>query len=330
MNQTPAVVSTTTKAIGIAQSDILIRSAIIEAIADLRRNPWLLDYVFASLAQDQLTNRSYGLREIEQAKKWFRKTNIPVVMDTRIGDPTFPIITIALMESVEAEQTHGDVNYETTEGTEAEWPILFGPFTPTKWTPATGTMVLPAEVSSELVVAPGMVILDDTGAPHEILTVFDDGAEAPATPIVSVTIAAKTVASFRKACIKGTRPLLVTTIESMSFRETYSIGCHVQSEMPHLTYLHSILIFCLLRYKQDLLEHRGFERTSIASSQAKREDRTENEIGFARYMSITGYVRQSWPKRTGRRVESTTTTVVATVDSQEVDLDVDALGADIS
>ncbi len=328
--ETPAVVSTTTQAVGIAQSDILIRCAMIEAIADLRRNPWLMDYVFASLAQDELTKKSYGLREIEQAKKWFRKTNIPVVMNTRVSDPVCPAISIALMESVESEQTHGDINYVPTEDTEAEWPILAGPFAPTKWTPATGTMVLPVATSQELVVAPGMVILDDTGTPHEILTVFDDESEPPAIPVISVTLTPGTVASFRKAYIKGTKPLLVTTIESVSFRETYSIGCHVQGEVTHLTYLHSIVIFCLLRYKQDLLEARGFERSTLSSSQASRDDRTENEVSFNRFLSITGYVRQSWPKRNGKRVESMTTTVTASVNTDDIDLDVDALGADIS
>lgn len=330
MNELPAVVSTTTEATGIAQSDVLIRCAIIEALADLRRNPWLLDYAFASLAQDQLTKNVYGLKAIEQAKKWFLKTNLPVVMNTRIGDPAAPAISIALMESVEAEQTHGDVNYIPTEDTEADWPVLFGPFSPTKYTAATGTMVLPATVADELVVAPGMVIVDSVGAVHEIINVFDDGAEAPAVPVTSISLLPGTVADFRRTYIKGTKPLLVTSIESVQFRETYSIGCHVMGEPVYLTYLHSIVVFILLRYKQDLLEARGFERSSVSSSQAQRDNSTENEIFFNRYLSITGYVKQSWPKRNSRRVESVATNTTASVVIQSVDLEVDALGADIT
>lgn len=48
-----------TEAQGIVQSDILIRSALIAAISDLRANPYLLQYCFASLVNDNLTWQEY-------------------------------------------------------------------------------------------------------------------------------------------------------------------------------------------------------------------------------------------------------------------------------
>ena len=69
-----------------------------------------------------------------------------------------------------------------------------------------------------------------------------------------------------------------------------------------MTYLHSILVFALLRYKQSLLEARGFERTSLSSSDLRRDDETLPEVLYSRYVTLTGYVRQAWPKSTNPRI----------------------------
>lgn len=61
--------SLTTEALGIHQSDVIIRTAIVAALADLRANPWLLDYVFASLPKDEMTMKDYGEKSVEKAKE---------------------------------------------------------------------------------------------------------------------------------------------------------------------------------------------------------------------------------------------------------------------
>ncbi len=311
-------ISGTTKALGIHQSDVVIRSAIIEGIADLRRNPWLLDYVFASLAQDDLTKKAYGNSEIGQAKKWFLKTDIPVFMDTRIGNAKLPAITIGIQESTEDEKTHGDVHYEVSEETEAEWPLLAGPFLPLSYVAATGVMTIPTAVTDELVLAPGMFVIDGGGEAHEILDVALNEDVSP--PAYQVFLAAGTVSDFRNAAIKGSKPKLITTLESMSFRETYSIECVVDSQVIHATYLHSILVFILLRYKQALLEARGFERSVISSQRLQAYKGTENELGFTRMLSITGYVRQYWPKSVDGRVDQLATGMTAGIAGSTGDL----------
>src|SRR6476646_6304158 len=59
----PTDVSSTTNCKGVFQGDIIIRTALIEGMRDIRRQPWLLDYAFASLAQDDLTKSVYGLAQ---------------------------------------------------------------------------------------------------------------------------------------------------------------------------------------------------------------------------------------------------------------------------
>jgi hypothetical protein len=54
----------------------------------------------------------------------------------------------------------------------------------------------------------------------------------------------------------------------------------------------------LLRYREELLEARGFERSAIGSDEfipdAQYLEGKENV--FSRYIRVSGNVRQSWPK----------------------------------
>lgn len=286
--------STVTEALGIHQSDIIIRTAIVAAIADLRAKPYLLDYIFASLPRDELTLRDYGEKEVQNAKDWFLKTDIPVVMDYRLDHAQFPCITISLQESVEAEQTLGDVHYKPTDEVEAAWPVLAGPFTPVDYEANTGLMTIPDAVAEVLVLAPGMLIIDNVGRQHVIEQVLD-------TTVAQIKPG--TIADFRTCTIKSERPPMMATLESLAFRETYQIGCHVQSDSAHLTYLWSIVYFVLLAYKQALLEARGFERSILSSTQFQTNQTTQNELVYSRYINIQGHVRNYWPKQITPRIQ---------------------------
>lgn len=291
----PLPPSMTTEALGIHQSDVIIRTAIIAAIADLRANPWLLDYVFASLPRDDRTMKDYGEKEVQRAKEWFIKTNIPVFMVPRMDEAKVPCITIKLLDSQEAEVTLGDVHYQEKEDNDAQWPALCKPFTPNKYNSATGIMVVPDAVHDAVVIAPGMVVVDNIGKSHEILETFADG---------SFLIKQGTIADFTNAVIKGSKPAYVTRLESVSYRESYQIGVHCAGEPVYLTWLHSIVVFILLRYKQSLLEARGFERSVFSSSDFDRNEMFEAEMVFSRYLNVTGYVRQYWPKDINPKITS--------------------------
>jgi hypothetical protein len=284
-----------TQPLGIHQSDIIIRSAIVAAMADMRANPWLLDYVFSSLPRDSLTMADYGEKEVAAAKRWFLTTDIPVVMNTRIGEVQLPAISISLKESTEAETTLGDVHYKPHEDALEFGQALAGPFNPKAYNAATGIMVLDESTADSIVLAPGMIVIDAIGKVHEILEVLDRNMFA---------IAPGTVADFECATIRGSRRAIRVELESVNYKETYSIGCHAQGESVFTTYLHSILCFILLRYKETLLEARGFERSSFNSSDQMLNEQFENELTFSRWVTINGYVRQYWPKNVTQRITS--------------------------
>ena len=276
---------------GIHQSDVILRTALVAALADLRAHPDLLDYVFASLPEDELTRKSYGEKSVQSAKDWFLKTNIPVVMVPRVDEGKVPCITIKLVSSEESETTLGDVHYEPTQDTSKDWPALAGPFQPVDYNPATGLMALP---DLDIVVVTGQILVDNTGRSHEILDVSEDG----------VQILPGTVADFSKTWLKGQPPIFVTQLESVWYRENYQIGIHVSGEPVFLTWLHSIVVFALFRYKQSLMEARGFERSVFSSTDFDRNEGFEGEFVFSRYINIVGNVRQYWPKDTNYKLQS--------------------------
>jgi len=280
---------TESEANGIFAGDIVLRTALVAGLADLRANPHFLDYVFASLPRDPVTYKDYGEQEIAQAKAWFLKTAIPVSMVPRLDTSTWPRITIALRESSEAppEASLGDVHYIPDQENSSSWPTLTGKFTPESYVPSTGVITLADDLG--LVLAEGQNIVDYTGRAHKILEVYDD---------FTFAITPNTVADFRQSVIKSAYPGLVTQLESSSFKETYTVGVHTQGKPVTLTWLHAIVQFILLRYKEALLEARGFERSTISSSDFGQEV-GQGELTWTRYVNVSGYVRQIWPKAIG-------------------------------
>lgn len=300
----PLPASITTEAVGVFQSDILIRSALIAGIADLRANPHLLDYAFASLPRDALTMADYGEQEVNAAKSWFLDTDIRVFININPNEVKFPCVSIALQGSVEdaADGTLSDTHYQPFEDRDLEWPVLYGPSTPFGYDPATGKMVVDPVTVNLITVEVGMKVVTRTGVEFTIIEVgdhditIDSGAEA---------------GDFVDFVIKAPRPAQVVELESAVFKETYGLGCHVDSEPNHLTYLHSILVFVLLRYRQALLEARGFERSTVSSTDLKREESDLPETIFSRYMTVSGAVRHVWPKAVSQKITTAVTILSA-------------------
>lgn len=287
-----------TKIFGIHQSDIIIRTALESALEDMRAHPELLDSCFENLRQDPLTNRTYGVKEIEQIKQWFVKSQIPVLMTPTIDESRCPCLSIALLGSDEAvnEATLGDVNGEASgEGTDDQWQFIAHELKLQSYDRLTGTIVFKeVPMSDGYALAKTQYVIDRNGGQHLILEVLSP---------TSVQIRAGVIADFRGAGIKQMRPTRGTDIESSSFRENYRIGVHVLGEPKQLMWLHTIVVFALLRYKEILLEARGFERSTFGSTDFVRDMQFDPQFAFSRYVTISGYVRQYWPKAVKGRVD---------------------------
>jgi hypothetical protein len=276
----------TSEATGIFQSDLLIRHAVVEGFKELRANQWLLDYVMAGIKFDDLTKKVYGQKDVDNMKKWFLKTDIPVIVYGSLVAVEAPAITIALQSSNEAENTLGDVHYVPQEDVpDGAWPDLTPVFAAIL-NVTTGLVTVPISVVVDIF--PGMVIMDAEGVSHEILTVESERV---------FTIESGLVHDFSHCTLRAGSPATLQTLESAAFNETYQLGCHVAGEPLQLVFLHSLLCFILLRGRQDFLEGRGFEKSTFSSSDFAKNEYFAVENAWTRYITITGSVRQCWPKR---------------------------------
>jgi hypothetical protein len=305
---------------GIFQSDVIIRSSIEAALMDMRANPWVLDYVFSSLKQDVLTYRQYGQASLDAAKNWFLTTNIPVLMVPVMNELKVPAITISLVSSSEvvAEATTADTHHQPFEDNDSNWPALTSGLKVVSYKPSSGSVIINS-LPDTVTLCPGMFLVDAAGRGHEILTVTGD---------LSFTIPVGVVANFNKAVLKPARPAFITAIESSSYRESYRVGVHVGAEPAMLTWLHSIVIFALHRYKEALLEARGFERSTTESTDFQRDGQFETEHVFSRYINLSGHVRHSWPKLVTPKISGVKARLQVSGDG--IDVSSDYTGVDVN
>lgn len=271
---------------GIFQSDLIIRTAIVTGLADLRENPQLLDYVFASLPKDGLSFRVYGQQQVAAAKEWFLKTEIPVIMNTNLNNDKVPSITIGLSTSGESAAFLGDTHYETSEKALDETPINYGgPFIPLRYIGDTGVVLMYPDFNFDLF--PGMVARDEDGKEHVIQDIYDARTFA---------IEAGANANLGSIWFTSARGQKRVTLETAEFREAYEIGCHV-FEPTHLAWLSSIVVFILHRYKEELLEARGLTRTTVTVAPPTLNASFEtSQPVFTRMVNLAGFVMQTWPK----------------------------------
>lgn len=293
--RTPNDSPPSTEAKGIFQSDLAIRHALIASIRELRAHPYLLDYCFASLLEDELTVDRYGDKERQRAKRWFLSTDIPVTMDYHMTAPEGSMLSVALVDTTEAETTVSDTHYQPTESVESIWPMLAGPFDVVSYVASTGEITLPQDIADAVLVVPTMILVDRAGREFEILSVTDR---------THFKVLAGLQLDLRGSLLKGAQPALVQYIESLAFKEVYRVGVHALGEPYILGWLHSIAVFCLLRSKQSLLEARGFERSTVSSGPFAKDERWNVQNLWTRFITVNGYCRQSWPKAINERIRA--------------------------
>jgi hypothetical protein len=271
---------------GIHQGDLILMSALKAAFADLRKNAWLLDYAFMGLLQDDLTVKEHGQKALRDIRDWFLKTDINFYHGMGGARPQLPCVDILLQSGEETEKTLGDKHYLVDEPIGDVGPTITEPFTATSYDPLNGILVLPKVITDNVWLSTNLSVVEGNGTAHAITEINED---------LSLIIAGGP-ADFRKATLRYNFPARVQ-LESVQERETYQLGVHVGGPPLYCLVLHALVKFCLWRYKQSLLEARNFSETNLSSSDFSRNGAIPfEEPAFSRYVTITGTVRQFWPK----------------------------------
>lgn len=288
----------------IVQSDLLIKAAITHILEEVRKNDWLLNDVFSQLTCDPLLKSIYGDKEIARAKEWLENNKIEVLLKYRNDSTQTPYVSIALGSSSEAKEyatlSDSTTTVESLSPKEINKPIPYiaKPFTISSYIQSTGELKVPDSVDLALISAGMLVVNPDNGNAYEISGKTNDGVLLKGAPVVELTTAG-VIPEHREWRARR---------EQAQFQESYSIGCHVHGDPAPLIWLHSILLYGMLRYRETLFEARGLQISSISSSDmVERAHGFENPGGeqiFSRWISLTGLVQNTWIKGTHRVIES--------------------------
>ena len=300
---------------GILASDILIRSALIEGFNRLKTDPWLLDFVFAWIMNDPLTSKEYGEREAQDAKDWFLNTEFTFTMAYRHDRPQLPAVGIELVESNELPVASlGDIHSSPTEDIDATEVVIkphpvLGPFTPKLYDLTQGLVTLPDDLTTTNLFENNIFYDSKANVGYPILEIVDE---------TSFLIQAGVQANFTKAFVAPISSFYIAHLESSQFQETYRLRCYINSTPVHLSFLHSALVFVLKKYNQDLLEARGFERSSVSSQSITLAQGNDGpELIYARDVVITGFVRQYWPKTLTSKIDGILAYPIRIMDTTE-------------
>lgn len=288
----------------IFQGDVIIAELLRQGIDDLRKNPWLIDDVFSSFLTEPALKDKYGQKEIDRAKEWFMNNKIDVNLRFRMDKDEYPCVSIALGGSSEIDdmKSTGDLSadVETLIPSQIGKPIpyIVKPFTPDSYDEASNSIVVPSSVSLRLV-RQGMVLVDTAnGSGYVIEDVKDD---------TIVFVPGDEPLSGNKFAVIPKYQFYRVRREHSFFQESYQIGCHVAGDPAALLWLHSIVVYLMLRYRESMLEGRQFAQSSISSTDLLSDGSLGSpgvENIYSRYINLTGQVEHSWLKAPMRVIEA--------------------------
>jgi len=286
---------------GIVATDILIKSMLEAAIADLRSNEWILEDIFSSLADDPISSPESGWKEVRSAIDWFQKTDIPVLMQHRVGDaPKIPCISIAYQPSREMEERASladdgfeeDYLLDGNSGTAAVQKITNN-FTPDKFDSSDGLFILPKGVDTSSMVV-GNLIVAKSGKHYDIIQIVGSD-QVKLKPDINE--------DFTDCYVAPKSRIWNVKREQTFISESYQIGCHTQNDPATTYWLWQIIFYSCLRYKEAFLEGRGFELSGLQSSALERNQEFQSENVFSKYVTISGQTCGSWIKYIAPKLE---------------------------
>jgi hypothetical protein len=289
---------------GVFQGDVIIKAMIDLGLEEMRKNLWLFDQAFESLKAIQYVSDKYGQANIDAAKEWFKNNKIDVYMRPRNDKDVLPFVSI--LPGGSQEKTEMKLLGDLTPYTKKLLPVEIGkpipyvvkPFTPIGYIAETGILTVDTTTPGYGLISPGMVLVNPAnGDGYVIQNVI--GNSILIEP--GIEIAASQLGVVPKHQYYEAR------IEHTFNQETYSIGCYAHGDPQNLIWLHTIVYYAIMRYREMLLERNGFAESVVSSGEIAEDPNYEGpggEQAFVRFITLTGQVEQSWIKAPKRFIET--------------------------
>jgi hypothetical protein len=281
--------------------DIRLRTIMTQGLEDISKNPWLLDDILGDTKSNPYLQKLYGT-QIESCKQWLANNRINIVLSEREDKLEFPAITIELGSSNEKlDMKHlGDLSTEKErflpQNINRPIPYVLKPILGS-YDPTSGSFTFSSAVDLSLV-APGMILVEpSTGTGYSIQSVQ---SATVVQLIPGLTIPTATYGIIPQYQHFEAR------IGHTFMQEQYVIGCHGLDQQT-LLWLHSIVVYSLLRYRQSLLEEGGFAESIIKSGKMYPNQgySDSGQVIWSRDVSIEGQVENQWIMQPHRVIEST-------------------------
>jgi hypothetical protein len=282
-------------------TDILIKTFIEASLADLRKNEWILQDIFADVSSDPLSKALYGDKEVRRAIEWFKTVNIPVIHTLRVGDdPTFPCITV-VSNSISEQQERASLadygeeeeDFDPRKANKVPQRV-YDTFTPLSYDPTTGIMEMGQGMKTSAII-PGQFLVSKSGKAYQITECIDD---------VSFKTTANIKDDLSFVYVVPPTALWNLSRELTYLRENVEIGCWAQSDPMQTMWLTCIMIYCIGRYKEAFLENRGFELSTFSVGALTQANEMQPENVYFRLIQLSGTIKMDWIKYVAPKLQS--------------------------
>ncbi len=100
------------------------------------------------------------------------------------------------------------------------------------------------------------------------------------------------------------KPGIKRAVESLHVDASYTVAIFAQGEPEYMLFLQALVLFQLLRRKEDLFDARGFAVSKFQMGTASLIEPNTKEMIYLRTIKLNGKARHVWPKKEGGPIES--------------------------
>jgi hypothetical protein len=288
---------------GIFPLDSVIKTMIELGLEDIKKNIWLMNHILGTYTENKYLKEKYGQKQIDSCREWLLNNRINVVLRPRNDKDQMPLVALEIGNAQEREEMKhmADQSSESIilmpKEIDKPIPYVVKPFIPMGYDELTGVVEIDPNTEGLDTVSVGMVLVDpDKGQGFEIIDILPNGVQIePNIDLDAAQLGILPQYRFYKA-----------RVEHTFFSENCSINCYAHGDPQAVLWLHAIVLYSILRYRESLLEANGFNQ-SVVSNGPLLDDpyyNVDGEQAFMRAITLTGQTEHTWIKSPRRFIEN--------------------------
>jgi hypothetical protein len=272
--------------------DLIVESVLRDGFAVLKRNPDLIDKIFASLTSDFL-NTKYGDKELQRIKDQIIKKDWSFVHSFGMVEANLPCVSIQLGSENEAkeiahlEDFEGEVTEDITDPDQLNALIVVQNILPDSYDYQSGAILVPDAIDLSSIYI-NLVYVDAVGneffitgginnTPGQKQFMVEAGSEVDISDV---------------GYIKSSIDYIQYANRGVHSDVNLLLGVHTKDAL--LTkYFYSLVKYFLIARKKSLIE-RNFICSSYQGSDFTRNLKYEADIVYTRFLTLTGKVQDQF------------------------------------